>query len=77
MCSLVLTRHISRCDADPPAWDVRLYARCHLVENASCCMKDYARLALRRNKTRHDFLGFAHLAITFINLRLVGFGHRP
>jgi hypothetical protein len=77
MCSLVLTRHISRCDVDSPAWDVRLYARCHLVENASCRMKDYARLALRRNKTRHDCLSFAHLAATLINLRLANFGYRP
>lgn len=61
---------------DPPAWDTRLYARRHLVENAFCRLKDYARLALRRDKTHRSFLGFAHLAATVINLRLENFSHR-
>ena len=61
----------------PPAWDARLYAERPLIENAFCRLKDYARLALRRNKTRRSFLGFAHLAATITNLRPFNSGHRP
>ncbi len=62
---------------NPPAWDARLYAERHLIENAFCRLKDYARLALRRDKTRRSFLGFAHLAATITNLRPLNPGHRP
>jgi transposase len=62
---------------DPPTWDARLYAKRHLIENAFCRLKDYARLALRRDKTRLSFLGFAHLAAALVNLRIANFSHRP
>lgn len=61
---------------DPPAWDASLYAKRPLIENLFCRLKDFARLALRRDKTRHSFLGFAHLAATLINLRLENSSHR-
>lgn len=61
---------------DPPAWNPALYARRHHVENLFCRMKDWARIALRRDKTRQSWMGFAHLAATMINLRTAEFGHR-
>jgi transposase len=62
---------------DPPAWDPALYARRHLVENLFSRLKDFARIALRRDKTRRSWMGFAHLAATMINLRIAEFSHRP
>jgi transposase len=62
---------------DPPPWDAQLYAKRHLIENAFCSLKDNARLALRRDKTRHSFSSFAYLAATLFNLRLENFSHRP
>jgi flagellar biosynthesis repressor protein FlbT len=34
------------------------------------------RIALRRDKTRRSWMGFAHLAVIMINLRLTDFSHR-
>ncbi|SDE03280.1 transposase, partial [Belnapia rosea] len=62
---------------DPPAWDPVLYARRHRVENLFSRLKDFARITLRRDKTRRSWMGFAHLAATMINLRTTEFGHRP
>jgi len=62
---------------DPPAWNPALYARRHHVENLFCHLKDCSRIALRRDKTRQSWMGFAHLAATMINLRLAKFSHRP
>jgi transposase len=62
---------------DPPAWDPELYARRHQVENLFSSLKDWARIALRRDKTRRSWMGFAHLAATMINLRIAESGHRP
>jgi transposase len=62
---------------DPPAWDPELYARRHQVENLFSSLKDWARIALRRDKTRRSWMGFAHLAATIINLRIAESGHRP
>ena len=61
---------------DPPAWDPALYAKRHHVENLFARMKDQGRIALRRDKTRQSWMGFAHLAATMINLRLAEFSHR-
>ena len=60
---------------DPPAWDPALYARRHHVENLFSRMKDCARIALRRDKTRRSWMGFAHLTAAMINLRLAQFSH--
>jgi hypothetical protein len=60
--------------ADPPAWDPVRYARRHHVENLFSRLKDFA---LRRDKTRRSWMGFAHLAATMINLRIADAGHRP
>jgi transposase len=60
----------------PPPWDPKLYAKRHLVENVFCRLKDNARLALRRDKTRQSFISFAHLAAILINLRSENFSHR-
>jgi transposase len=59
---------------DPPP---ELYARRHQVENLFSSLKDWARIALRRDKTRRSWMGFAHLAATMINLRIAESGHRP
>jgi transposase len=61
---------------DPPEWDPAPYARRHKVENLFSRLKDRARIALRRDKTRRSWMGFAHLAATIINLRIAGFSHR-
>jgi len=59
----------------PPPWNKAIYARRHHVENLFSRLKDQARIALRRDKTRRSWMGFAHLAATMINLRLAEFGH--
>ena len=60
---------------DPPPWDKTIYARRHHIENLFSRLKDQARIALRRDKTRRSWMGFAHLAATVINLRLANFSH--
>ena len=62
---------------DPPAWDPALYARRHHVENLFSRMKDWGRIALRRDKTRRSWIGFAHVAATISNLRRNQCSHRP
>ena len=62
---------------NPPAWDPTTYAKRHRVENPFSRLKDRVRIALRRDKTRLGWIGFAHLAATMINLRLAEFSHRP
>ena len=62
---------------DPPAWDPVLYARRHHVENLFSRLKDFARIALRRDKTRRSWMGFAHFAATMINLRIAESSRRP
>ncbi|PZP41774.1 MAG: hypothetical protein DI601_20175 [Azospirillum brasilense] len=62
---------------DPPAWDPKLYARRHQIENLFSSLKDWARIALRRDKTRSSWMGFAHLVATIINLRAAQSSHRP
>ncbi len=60
---------------DPPPWDKAIYARRHHVENLFSRLKNAARIALRRDKTRRSWMGFVHLAATMINLRLAEFSH--
>jgi transposase len=60
---------------NPPPWDTAIYARRHLVENVFSRLKDFGRIALRRDKTRRSWLGFIHLASAVINLRLAKFSH--
>ena len=62
---------------DPPDWDPTLYAQRHHVENLFSSLKDWGRIALRRDKTRRSWMGFAHLAAALINLRIAEAGHRP
>ncbi|RKJ96070.1 IS5 family transposase [Pseudoroseomonas wenyumeiae] len=62
---------------DPPDWDPTLYAQRHHIENLFSSLKDWVRLAFRRDKTRRSWTGFAHLAATIINLRIAASGHRP
>ena len=62
---------------DPPPWDKAIYARRHHVENLFSKLKDWGRIALRRDKTRRSWMGFAHLAAAVINLRIAEFSHRP
>ena len=47
------------------------------IENLFSRLKDFARIALRRDKTRRSWMGFAHLAATMINLRIARFSHKP
>jgi len=60
---------------NPPAWDKAIYAQRHYVENTFSRLKDTARIALRRDKTRRNWMGFAYLAAAMINLRLSQFSH--
>ena len=60
---------------NPPAWNLGLYAKRHHVENLFARMKDWARIQLRRDKTRRSWMGFAHLAAAMINLRIAQFSH--
>jgi hypothetical protein len=62
--------------AEPPPWDKAIHARRHLLENGLANLKDRARIALRRDKTRRSWMGFAHLAATMLNLRIGKSGHR-
>lgn len=60
---------------NPPSWDKTIYAKRHCIENLFSRLKDCARIALRRDKTRRSWMGFIHLAATMINLRLADFSH--
>ncbi len=60
---------------NPPPWDRAIYAQRHHVENMFSRLKDFARIALRRDKTRCSWMGFAYLAATIINLRIAQFSH--
>ena len=62
---------------DPPAWNPELYARLHRAEKLISRLKHFARIALRRDKTRHRWMGFAHLAATMTDLGIIESGHRP
>ena len=62
---------------DPPPWDKTLYARRHHVGNLFSKLKDRGRIALRRDKTRRSWMGFAHLAAAVINPRVAEFSHKP
>ena len=50
--------------------DPAIYAGRHVVENVFSRLKDFARLALRRDKTSRSFMGFAHFAAALLNIRL-------
>jgi len=60
-----------------PPWDKAIYARRHHIENVFSRLKDQVRIALRRDKTRRSWMGFAYLAATMINMRLDQFSHTP
>jgi transposase len=62
---------------NPPPWDKAIYARRHHIENVFSRLKDQVRIALRRDKTRRSWMGFAYLAATMINMRLDQFSHTP
>ena len=61
---------------NPPPWNKAIYAQRRHIENVFSRLKDQARIALRRDKTRRSWMGFAYLAATMINLRLEKFSHR-
>jgi transposase len=63
--------------AEPPPWDKAIHARRHLIEHHFSSLRDWARIALRRDKTCRSRMGFAHLAAAILNLRLAKAGHRP
>ena len=60
---------------NPPPWNKAIYAQRHRIENMFSRLKDWARVALRRDKTRRSWMGFIHLAAVMINLRLAEFSH--
>jgi transposase len=62
---------------DPPKWVPRLYPGRHHIENLFSRLKDWARIALRRDKTRRSWMCVAYLAATMINLRIAESSHRP
>jgi transposase len=61
----------------PPDWDRAIYAQRRHVENLFSRLKDWGRIALRRDKTSRSWMGFAHLAATMINVRVAKYSHRP
>ena len=61
---------------DPPAWNPALHAKPRHVKNLFSRLKDFARIALRRDKIRCRWVGFAHPAAAMINPRIAEFGHR-
>jgi transposase len=62
---------------NPPPWDKAIYAQRHHIENVFSRLKDQVQIALRRDKTRLSWMGFAYLAAVMINLQLEKFGHTP
>jgi transposase len=60
---------------NPPPWDKAIYAQRHHIENTFSRLKDCARIALRRDKTRRSWMGFVYLAAAIINIRLDRFSH--
>ena len=62
---------------DPPPRDETICARRRHVENLSSKLKDWSRIALRRDKTRPSWMGFAHLIASVVNFRAAKFSHRP
>jgi transposase len=60
---------------NPPSWNKAIYAKRHRIENTFSRLKDYVRIALRRDKTRRSWMGFAFLAAAMINLRIAQFSH--
>ena len=62
---------------DPPPWNKVIYARRYHVENLFSKLKDWSRIALRRDETRRSWMAFAHLAAAVINLRVAKFDHKP
>ncbi len=62
---------------EPPPGYKTISARRHHVENLFSLLKDCSRIALRRDKARRSWMGFAHFAATVINLRIAEFSHRP
>jgi hypothetical protein len=60
---------------DPPKWDPRLYPR-RDHENLFSRLKDWARIALRRDKTRRSWIGVA-ISPTMNNLCIAASSHRP
>ena len=60
---------------NPPPWDKAIYTQRHHIGNLFARLKDQARIALRRDKTRRSWMGFVHLAAILINLRLAKFSH--
>ena len=63
--------------ADPPPWDKKIYARRPHVENLFSTLKNWSRIALRRDKTCQSWTGFAHLIASVINCRVAESSHRP
>jgi transposase len=60
----------------PPSWNPAVDARRHSAENFFSRLKDFARIARRRDKTRQSWIGFIHLASALINLHVTQFSHR-
>lgn len=50
--------------------DEEIYKTRHRIENVFCRLKDFTRVALRRDKTSTSYEGFVHLAAALVNIRL-------
>lgn len=59
------------CSSTP--WDKAIYAKRQRIKNVFSRLKDCVRIALRRDKTRRSWMGFAYLAAAMINLRRAQF----
>jgi transposase len=64
---VVISQHSRR--AKPLDIDADLYKWRHLIENFSCKLKEFKRVAMRSDKTDQSFSAMIHLAAAVINSR--------
>ncbi len=64
---VVISQHPAR--SQPIRIDMELYKWRHLIENFSCKLKEFKRIALRADKTDQSFEAMIYLAAAVINSR--------
>jgi transposase len=64
---VVIAQHPRR--TTPLAIDTKMYKWRHLIENFSCTLKEFKRVAMRADKTDQSFAAMIYLAAAVINSR--------
>lgn len=64
---IVISQHPRR--AKPLPFDREIYKWRHLIENFFCKLKEFKRIAMRADKTDHNFKAMIYLAAAVINSR--------